>query len=194
MSGDGGSQEGTLPTASLGLPAPEMDVDPNRGQVRTYSPYRDIIDTFPRHMFPVFRPVILNAARLHFCIRPVASTLRNCSTHTGTYTKTMAKKKSNEGDLILPAHASTASIVDTHTHLASTYAAYRGKFKDGKFETVHEFVRGMYEGKNVEAIIDVWCEAPVQRLWKEFADSALTKEDRDTKWGGMEYWFVMGEL
>ncbi|KAL0057039.1 hypothetical protein AAF712_016340 [Marasmius tenuissimus] len=46
----------------------------------------------------------------------------------------------------------------------------------------------MYEGKQVDAIVDVWCEAPVQRLWKEFADSALTEEDRRTKWGGLEYW------
>ncbi|KAL0058677.1 hypothetical protein AAF712_014638 [Marasmius tenuissimus] len=50
----------------------------------------------------------------------------------------------------------------------------------------------MYEGKQVDAIVDVWCEAPVQRLWKEFADSALTEEDRRVKWGGLEYWFVMG--
>ncbi|KAL0056648.1 hypothetical protein AAF712_016745 [Marasmius tenuissimus] len=50
----------------------------------------------------------------------------------------------------------------------------------------------MYEGKQVDAIVDVWCEAPVQRLWKEFADSALTEEDRRAKWGGLEYWFAMG--
>ncbi|KAL0576773.1 hypothetical protein V5O48_005215 [Marasmius crinis-equi] len=110
----------------------------------------------------------------------------------------MGKKKNGpkitEDKLILPDHAtsSTSSIVDTHTHLASTYETYRGKFKEAKYETVYDFVRGMYEGKKVEAIVDVWCEAPVQKLWKEFADSALTEEDRRTKWGGLEYWFVMG--
>ncbi|KAJ8089488.1 hypothetical protein PM082_014740 [Marasmius tenuissimus] len=46
----------------------------------------------------------------------------------------------------------------------------------------------MYEGEKVDVIVDVWCEAPVQRLWKEFADSALTKEDRRTKWDRLEYW------
>lgn len=100
-----------------------------------------------------------------------------------------------EQHLLLPSHSTTASIVDTHTHLASTFAAYRGKYPQATFENVFDFVRGMYRGRKVEAIVDVWCEAPVQSgLWKEFADSALTKEDRDTKWGGLEYWFVMGEL
>ncbi|KAJ8089492.1 hypothetical protein PM082_014746 [Marasmius tenuissimus] len=111
----------------------------------------------------------------------------------------MGKKKSSitEDKLFLPAHptsSSSVSIVDTHTHLASTYETYRNKFKTAKYETVYDFVRGMYEGKRVDAIVDVWCEAPVQRLWKEFADSALTEEDRRTKWGGLEYWFVMGKL
>lgn len=30
--------------------------------------------------------------------------------------------------------------------------------------------------------------------WKELADSALTQEDRDTLWGGVEYYFVLGKL
>ena len=46
----------------------------------------------------------------------------------------------------------------------------------------------MYEGRNVESIVDVWCEAPVNKQWKEFADSALNLEG----WGGLKYWFVMG--
>lgn len=50
----------------------------------------------------------------------------------------------------------------------------------------------MYAGKNVDAIVDVWCEAPVTKLWKEFADSAVSEEDRKEKWGGIEYWFVIG--
>ncbi|KAK1218233.1 hypothetical protein PQX77_019084 [Marasmius sp. AFHP31] len=110
----------------------------------------------------------------------------------------MGKKKNSitEDKLFLPTHptssSSSVSIVDTHTHLASTYETYRHKFKTAKYETVYEFVRGMYEGKKVDAIVDVWCEAPVQKLWKEFADSAVTEEDRRTKWGGLEYWFVMG--
>jgi hypothetical protein len=108
----------------------------------------------------------------------------------------MGKKKSQsvpESALLLPARDETQPIVDTHTHLASTFEFYRRKYKSGQYETVYDFVRAVYEGRKVEAIVDVWCEAPVQPLWKEFADSALREEDRKTKWGGLEYWFVMGE-
>lgn len=126
------------------------------------------------------------------------------------------KNKVQESDLVLPPHSSQSStpIVDTHTHLVSTFSAYQSKFKGGKYATVHEFVRNIYGGageivqdngeagtngsistdkSNVEAIIDVWCEAPVQKnIWKEIADSALTEEQRKKEWGGVEYWFVMG--
>lgn len=107
----------------------------------------------------------------------------------------MGKKKSNvpaEEHLLLPSHPTTAGIVDTHTHLASTFAAYRAKYKQGKYETVFDFIRGISEGRRVEAIVDVWCEAPVRKVWREFGDSALTAEDRAAKWGGINYWFVMG--
>ena len=108
----------------------------------------------------------------------------------------MGKKSRNslpaEDYLLLPAHSSTASIVDTHTHLASTFAAYKQKYPAGICNTVYEFLQHFYKDKYVEAIVDVWCEAPVQKLWREFADSALTAEDRAGKWGGTEYYFVMG--
>ncbi|KAK2460491.1 hypothetical protein APHAL10511_007497 [Amanita phalloides] len=109
----------------------------------------------------------------------------------------MGKKRSPtvpESILRLPPHptAQNAPIVDTHTHLASTFAAYRMRYKTGRYENVFDFMEGLYAGRNIGAIVDVWCEAPVQRIWKEFADSALTEEDRKTKWGGIEYWFVMG--
>ncbi|EIM84685.1 uncharacterized protein STEHIDRAFT_60549 [Stereum hirsutum FP-91666 SS1] len=108
------------------------------------------------------------------------------------------KNKVQESDLVLPPHSSQSStpIIDTHTHLVSTFSAYQAKFKGGKHTTVHEFVRRVYDaeaGEIVEAIIDVWCEAPVQKkIWKEIADSALTEEQRKREWGGIEYWFVMG--
>jgi TatD DNase family protein len=102
----------------------------------------------------------------------------------------------NEELLHLPPHPSltgaTSPIIDTHTHVASTFAAYRSKYKEGRYQTAFEFVRAMCKDRNVEAIVDVWCEAPVQRCWKEFADSALTTDDRNRNWGGIEYWFVMG--
>ncbi|PCH39015.1 hypothetical protein WOLCODRAFT_141046 [Wolfiporia cocos MD-104 SS10] len=110
------------------------------------------------------------------------------------------KKSSVPGEehLHLPVHAALASsetrppIVDTHTHLVSTFSAYRGKYKQGKYETIYDFVRGLYRDRNVEAIVDVWCEAPVQRSWRELADSALSEEGRRDKWCGVQYWFVMG--
>lgn len=129
------------------------------------------------------------------------------------------KNKVQESDLILPLHSSQSNtpIVDTHTHLVSTFSAYKSKFKEGKHATIHEFVRGVYGvgggeivagnsvadgsdgvqtgGSKVEAIIDVWCEAPVQKkIWREIADSASTEEGRRKDWGGIEYWFVMGAL
>ncbi|EGO23256.1 hypothetical protein SERLADRAFT_349889 [Serpula lacrymans var. lacrymans S7.9] len=119
----------------------------------------------------------------------------------------MGKNKKNsvpgEEHLVLPLHpyteaaatpASITPIVDTHTHLLSTFSAYRQKYKFAKHEDVFAFVKGLYSGRNIEAIIDVWCEAPVQAAWKELADSALTAHDREVKWAGVEYWFVMGKL
>jgi len=104
------------------------------------------------------------------------------------------RKGPSEGCLILPNHPghTTAAIVDTHTHLVSTYAAYRQKYKDGKYESIYDFVKGLYVEKKVATLVDVWCEAPVRKVWKEIADSAITPEDRKDKWGGIEYWFVMG--
>jgi TatD DNase family protein len=112
------------------------------------------------------------------------------------------KKKSNiipaETYLRLPplADASLADqpIIDTHTHLVSTFSTYRSKYKNGTLYTIYDFVREMYRDRNVKAIVDVWCEAPVLMTWRELADSALTAEDREQKWGGVDYWFVMGEL
>jgi TatD DNase family protein len=104
------------------------------------------------------------------------------------------KKGPSEDSLILPDHPrhSIASIVDTHTHLLSTFAAYKQKYMEGKYETLYDFVNGLYRGKKVTALVDVWCEAPVQKMWKEIADSAITEQDRKDKWHGLEYWFVMG--
>jgi hypothetical protein len=85
-----------------------------------------------------------------------------------------------------------APIVDTHTHLASTFEAYRHKYPAGDYTTVYDFVRGLYVPAGVTEIVDVWCEAPVRPLWREFADSAVTEEQRRDLWGGLGYWFVMG--
>lgn len=122
------------------------------------------------------------------------------------YQPKMGKKKNTtpgEEYLVLPTHPARIErpetehepTVDTHTHLLSTYNSYQATYKPGKHETIWEFVRGMYHGRRVEAIVDVWCEAPVMKSqWKEIADSALTAEGREKDWGGIEYWFVMGEF
>ncbi|KAK7692895.1 hypothetical protein QCA50_004530 [Cerrena zonata] len=80
-------------------------------------------------------------------------------------------------------------IVDTHTHLHSTFETYKKTYPEGKYKDAWEFVRGLYEGRSVEAIVDVWCDAPVlKNEWKALVDSADKKE----LWGGLEYYFVMG--
>ena len=134
---------------------------------------------FCRHLYQPCRLSILHSFRLR----------------TQGYHRKMGKKKSStpsESFLLLPTPPSTLPIVDTHTHLASTFEMYRTRYKEGSIKGVYEFVKHMYHGRNVEAIVDVWCEAPVRSLWKTFADSALTKEDRETIWNGMDYWFVIG--
>lgn len=103
----------------------------------------------------------------------------------------------DESHLILNTLPTTStaitSIVDTHTHLLSTFEAYHEKYPEGAHDTVYDFARAVTAGRNVDAMIDVYCEAPVRKAWKELADSALTEESRKEKWGGMDYWFVMGE-
>jgi TatD DNase family protein len=106
----------------------------------------------------------------------------------------MPKKKSttpSEDNLLLPTPPTLLPIVDTHTHVATTFEYYRGRYKQGRYTNVFDFVTEMYEGRRVEALLDVWCEAPVQKLWKEFADAALDKS-ATRKWGSIEYWFALG--
>ncbi|KAK0429873.1 hypothetical protein EV421DRAFT_1913836 [Armillaria borealis] len=90
-----------------------------------------------------------------------------------------SKKKSScpPHDLMtsaFPQHASTSksTIFDIHTHLLSTFALYRSKYPEGKYETAFDFVEGVYAGKGVETIVDVWCEPEVfmRGTWKELAD------------------------
>lgn len=114
-------------------------------------------------------------------------------------TKAMGKNKKSiapdEQHLHLerPPGQISASIADTHTHLHSTFSTYRSKYPAGQYTTVFDFVRGIYAGRDVDALVDVWCEAPVLKTqWRELADSAILEEDRKGKWAGTEYWFVMG--
>ncbi|CAE7082798.1 unnamed protein product [Rhizoctonia solani] len=95
-------------------------------------------------------------------------------------------------------------IYDTHTHLHSTFEAYRKEYPEGRYSTIPEFVKGYYgriAGNEdlpaihvpVKSLVDVWCEAPILfDAWRQLADSALTPESRAEKWGDIEYHFVMG--
>ncbi|KAH6897718.1 hydrolase [Coprinopsis sp. MPI-PUGE-AT-0042] len=104
----------------------------------------------------------------------------------------MGKKKSNtpgEEHLLMPAPPTTLPIVDTHTHILMTYNLYQAKYnKDGsndKFPTIYDFVNGMCKERNVESIVDVWCEPGAWgRMWKDMADS--------DKWDGLGYSFTLG--
>ena len=104
----------------------------------------------------------------------------------------MGKKHSTppEGLLLLPTPPTALPVVDTHTHIASTFEFYRARYKNGAYTDVFDFVKGMYGDRNVETLLDVWCEAPVQKLWKEFADAAIHENGK--KWGGIQYWFALG--
>ncbi|KAG8683276.1 hypothetical protein FRC08_014381, partial [Ceratobasidium sp. 394] len=98
-------------------------------------------------------------------------------------------------------------IYDTHTHLHSTFEAYRAAYSTSRrYETVQDFVKGFYGGARtaddnaslpaiyvpVKSIVDVWCEAPISKEWRNLADSALTPESRAEHWGDLDYHFVMG--
>ncbi|KAI9067238.1 hypothetical protein FKP32DRAFT_1588883 [Trametes sanguinea] len=148
-----------------------------------------------RHRTAPLSPLIHNLPAPFRHLRPLSTSPCSQATHT------MGKKKSSappEQHLLLPQHPARSNaqaivpIVDTHTHLISTFSTYRSKYKEGKFTTVFDFVRELYKDHGVDAIVDVYCEAPVQKQWRELADSALSEEDRKTKWGGLDYWFVMG--
>ena len=93
------------------------------------------------------------------------------------------------------------TIIDSHTHLVSTFNMYRQKYPNGKYTNIYDFAKAFLGGKRsveacdrhaVEAIIDVWCEAPVLPTWREIADSAMDPDKRKELWGDLEYWFVMG--
>ena len=52
------------------------------------------------------------------------------------------------------------------------FALYRSKYPEGQYEIAFDIVEGMYTGKGVETIVDVWCEPEVfmQGTRKELVD------------------------
>lgn len=91
---------------------------------------------------------------------------------------------------MIPKPQSLSPVVDTHTHLAHTFEMYREKYKAGKHANVYDFVQAMYQNHNIEALVDIWCDAPVRKVWKEFADAAVDEQEK--KWGNIQYWFALG--
>ncbi|KAI6011844.1 hypothetical protein EDC04DRAFT_2763581 [Pisolithus marmoratus] len=69
--------------------------------------------------------------------------------------------------------AATTPVVDTPTHLVTTCSWYRSKYSTGKLNDIYKFVRGLYVGRNIKGIVDLWCELPVPRAWKELVDLAI---------------------
>lgn len=135
------------------------------------------------------------------CIATLRPNKRFCSSYNPGTNRKMGKNNKKRSSAPDESHlhlssteASTVPLVDTHTHLLSTFEAYTSKYPSGTYETVYDFVRGVYNGRNVEALVDVYCEAPVKTRWKELADSALSHVSRKEKWNDIEYWFVMGML
>jgi hypothetical protein len=88
---------------------------------------------------------LLVLARYRWFLRAPFYT-RLYATHAYHY-KLMGKSKNqstpDEAHLLLPAYVINTSIVDTHTHLVSTFAQYQSKYKRGKYETIYDFVGGL---------------------------------------------------
>ena len=61
----------------------------------------------------------------------------------------------------------------THTHLLSTFEEYYNKYPKRAYDTIYKFTCMVITGQNVNPIIDVYYKAPVQKAWKELADSVL---------------------
>ncbi|GAA5821318.1 hypothetical protein JCM11251_004569 [Rhodosporidiobolus azoricus] len=101
-----------------------------------------------------------------------------------------------ESVLVLPSHAELKALpdgeqielVDTHTHVLSTFLAYKEKYPEGQHQTIQEFVKATLP--TMDAVVDVWCEAPMTSSWREVVDllSELKKEDPTA----LNYHFVVG--
>ncbi|PBK60101.1 hypothetical protein ARMSODRAFT_1090516 [Armillaria solidipes] len=63
-----------------------------------------------------------------------------------------------------PQHTSDIDLrvpVHDNRHRLSTFAVYRAKYPEGEYETVFDFVQGVYAGEGAETIINVWGEPEV---------------------------------
>ncbi|KAF7330637.1 Phosphoenolpyruvate/pyruvate domain-containing protein [Mycena sanguinolenta] len=86
--------------------------------------------------------------------------------------------------ILHPASSSSRAIVDTHTHLASTFEAYRAKYPAGQYETVYDFVQGLGRSGGGGRVREDDLEGICRRCACRRGESSAV--------GGVSYWFVMG--
>lgn len=66
---------------------------------------------------------------------------------------------------------SAVPFVDTHCHLASTLSMYLQRSNEGlgRINTIHDF-RNEFFPPNMDAVVDVHCDAPPSPVWKELVE------------------------
>ena len=69
--------------------------------------------------------------------------------------------------------SSLSTCLCTHTHLLSTFEEYHEKYPEGAHNTIYKLACAVTTGWNVNIMVDVYCKAPVWKVWKKLADSAL---------------------
>ncbi|KAK4058279.1 hypothetical protein OIO90_000436 [Microbotryomycetes sp. JL221] len=94
--------------------------------------------------------------------------------------KSKSKGTPDEACLVLPRHKdlehdSTTSypdLIDTHTHVLSTYETYLSKYPQGKHTQLANFVNNLLidngdQAHKLSKVVDVWCEAPLRTEWRD---------------------------
>lgn len=94
-------------------------------------------------------------------------------------------------ELTLSGFANQVEVVDTHTHILSTFEAYLAKYPEGSHASVKAFVKALLmsdDTNRIHSVVDVWCEAPLKQKWLEVVASL-----GELKEEGLRYSFVVGE-
>lgn len=141
-----------------------------------------------------------NQLRRGFALSPLANIFARHLARRFSSRTMVSKSKSRgppaEHTLVLPRHEALKSdspveLVDSHTHVLSTYLSYIKSYPDRTHESIQAFVKALLasqDSNKVAAVVDVWCEAPLVANWREIVDS-LT----ELKSEGLSYHFVVGE-
>ncbi|BGP01323.1 Hydrolase [Rhodotorula toruloides ATCC 204091] len=101
----------------------------------------------------------------------------------------------HEDVLVLPIHNDLKELedrdlllVDTHTHVLSTWLAYKEKYPAGKHESIRAFVESTLQADSsnrISKVVDVWCEAPPVANWREVVEDLSALDN-------LNYRFVIG--